>query len=226
MVKTKNQTKENLGVQQQASDEILTDAFENLHLEQDRWRIIDKTLQLLANGGYPFPPEEIAICLQVTPDMVISTLRGFGAEFDKDGNILGVGLTLVPTPHVYKANGQKLYTWCAVDALLFPIMLKHTAHIESLDPVSGDKIQVTVTPDGVQKVEPAAAVVSWVNSSVDPSNIRGSICHYVYFFSSSETASKWIAEHPGKMFYPVVDAFRAAKKIHNKYSEMQADVCC
>jgi alkylmercury lyase len=225
MVKTKNQTKENLGIQQ-ASDEILTDVFENLHIEQDRWRIIDKTLQLLAKDGYPVPPEEIAICLQVTPDMVISTLRGFGAEFDKDGNILGVGLTLVPTPHVYKANGQKLYTWCAVDALLFPIMLKHTAHIESLDPVSGDKIQVTVTPDGVQKVEPAAAVVSWVNSSVDPSNIRGSICHYVYFFSSSETASKWIAEHPGKMFYPVVDAFRAAKKIHNKYSEMQADVCC
>jgi alkylmercury lyase len=217
MVKTKNQTKENLGIQQ-ASDEILTDVFENLHIEQDRWRIIDKTLQLLA--------KEIAIRLQVTSETVISTLRSFGAEFDKDGNILGVGLTLVPTPHVYKANGQKLYTWCAVDALLFPIMLKHTAHIESLDPVSGDKVQVTVTPDGVQKVEPAAAVVSWVNSSVDPSNIRGSVCHYVYFFSSSETASKWIAEHPGKMFYPVVDAFRAAKKIHNKYSEMQADVCC
>ena len=221
MVKTKNQAKENLGVQQQATDEILTDAFENLHIKQDQWRIIDKTLQLLANGGYPVPPDEIAIRLQVTPETVISTLRSFGAEFDKEGNILGVGLTLVPTPHVYKVNGRKLYTWCAVDALLFPVMLKHTAHIESLDPISGDKIQVTVTPDGVQNVEPESAVVSWVNSSVDPSNIRGSICHYVYFFSSSETASKWIAEHPGKMFYPVIDAFRAAKKIHNKYSGMQ-----
>ncbi len=130
MVKTKNQAKENLGVQQQASDEILTDVFENLHIEQDRWRIIDKTLQLLANGGYPVPPEEIAIRLQETSDTVISTLRGFGAEFDKDGNIMGVGLTLIPTPHVYKANGQKLYTWCKVDALLFPLMLKHAAHIE------------------------------------------------------------------------------------------------
>jgi alkylmercury lyase len=221
MVKTKNQTKENLGVQQQASDEILTDVFENLHIKQDQWRIIDKTLQLLSNGGYPVPPDEIAIRLQVPPETVISILRGFGAEFDKDGNIVGVGLTLVPTPHVYEVNSTKLYTWCAIDALLFPIILKHTAHIESLDPISGDKIQVTVTPDGVQNVEPEAAVVSWVNSNVDPSNIRGSICHYVYFFTSSETASKWIAEHPGKMFYPVIDAFWAAKKIHNKYSGMQ-----
>jgi alkylmercury lyase len=219
MVKTKNQTKENLGVRQ-ATDEILTDAFENLDIKQDQWRIIDKTLQLLSNGC-PVPPDEIAIRLQVPPDTVISILRGFGAEFDNDGNIVGVGLTLVPTPHVYEINGRKLYTWCAVDALLFPIMLKHTAHIESLDPISGDKIRVTVTPDGVQKVEPEAAVVSWVNSSVDPSNIRGSICHYVHFFSSPETASKWIAEHPGKMFYPVIDAFQAAKKIHNKYSGMQ-----
>jgi alkylmercury lyase len=99
----------------------------------------------------------------------------------------------------------------AADALLFPVMLKHIAQIESLDPVSGDKIRVTVTPDGVQKVEPETAVVSWVNS-VDPSNITGSVCHYVYFFSSSETASRWVVEHPGKMFYPVIDAFQAAKK--------------
>jgi alkylmercury lyase len=224
MVKIKNQTKENVGIEQ-ATDEILTDAFENLHIKQDQWRIIDKTLQLLSNGC-PVPPDEIAIRLQVPPDTVISILRGFGAEFDEEGNILGVGLTLVPTPHVYEVNGRKLYTWCAVDALLFPIMLKHTAHIESLDPISGDKIRVTVTPDGVHKVEPEAAVVSWVNSSVDPSNIRGSVCHYVYFFSSPETASKWIAEHPGKMFYPVIDAFRAAKKIHNKYNGMQQDDCC
>jgi alkylmercury lyase len=212
MVKIKNQTKENLGVQQ-ATDEILTDAFENLHIKQDQWRIIDKTLQLLSNGC-PVPPDEIAIRLQVPPDTVISTLRGFGAEFDEEGNILGVGLTLVPTPHVYEVNGRKLYTWCALDALLFPVMLKHTAHIESLDPISGDKIRVTVTPDGVQKVNPESAVVSRVNG-VDFS-----------FFSSPETASKWIAEHPGKMFYPVIDAFWAAKKIHNKYGEIQTDVCC
>jgi hypothetical protein len=51
MVKIKNQTKENVGVQQpQTTDEISTDTFENLLIEQDQWGIINKTLQLLANG--------------------------------------------------------------------------------------------------------------------------------------------------------------------------------
>ncbi len=221
MAKTKQ--KETNSNMKQAIDKFTTDVFESLGRETQR--IVGQTLQLLANGC-PVPPDEVAMHLQVQTDNVISTLRSFGPEFDKDGNILGIGLTLVPTPHVYEANGRKLYTWCAVDALLFPVMLKHTAYIESLDPVSGDKIQVTVTPDGVQKVKPESAVVSWVKS-VDPSNIRGSICHYVHFFTSPETASKWMAEHPGKMmFYPVNDAFQAAKKIQNKYSKMQTgDVC-
>src|SRR5215218_7134335 len=218
MEKTKNKAKENLS-QRQAIDRVRNDAFENILPEQDKRQILGKSLELLAKGC-PVLPDEIAIVLGVPPEKVLSTLLSFGAEFDKDGNVLGLGLTLVPTPHVYKANGRKLYTWCAVDALLFPVMLKHTAYIESPDPVSGDKIQVTVTPDGVQKVKPESAVVSWVNSVVDLSNIRRSVCHYVHFFSSPETASKWITEHPGKMmmFYPVINAFQAAKKIQNKYS--------
>jgi Alkylmercury lyase len=77
-----------------------------------------------------------------------------------------------------------------------------------------------------EKVEPKTAVVSWVKS-VDPTNIRGTGCNNINFFSSPETASKWIAEHPGKMFYPVNDAFQAVKKIQNKYSEMsETEVCC
>lgn len=223
MVKTKNLTRKNVDVQL-ATNEILTDVFENAFIEQDQWHIIGATLELLANGC-PVSPEEITVRLQETSDTVISTLRGFGAEFDKDCNIVGVGLTLVPTPHVYEVNGSKLYTWCALDALIFPVMLNHTAHIESLDPVSGEKIRVTVTPDEVEKIKPESAVVSWVKS-IDPSNIRESVCHYVYFFSSPETASKWITEHPGKTFYPIIDAFEAAKKIHNKYSEIQPEVCC
>jgi alkylmercury lyase len=100
-------------------------------------------------------------------------------------------------------------------------MLKHTAHIESPDPITGEKVRVNVTPDRVERVEPEGAVVSWVNN-VDVTDIRGSICKYVHFFSSSETAAKYIAEHPGKMFYPVNDVYQAMKHMvqNNYYSDI------
>jgi alkylmercury lyase len=223
MGKTENKAKENLR-QQQAIDRVRNDAFENILPEQDERHILGKTLELLANGC-PVLPDEIAIVLGVSPEKVLSTLRSFGTEFDKEGNVLGLGLTLVPTPHAYEVNGRKLYTWCAVDALLFPIMLRHTAHIESRDPVTGEKILVTVSPDGVQKVEPKNAVVSWVND-IDLSNVRGSVCHYVHFFTSAEIASKWIAENPGKTFYPVNnDVYRAVIQLQKK-NDIQTKTCC
>jgi alkylmercury lyase len=224
MEKTKNKAKENLS-QQQAIDRVRNDAFENILPEQDKRQILGKSLELLAKGC-PVLPDEIALVLGVPPKKVLSTLLSFGAEFDKDGNVLGLGLTLVPTPHAYEANGRKLYTWCAVDALLFPIMLKHTAHIESHDPVTEEKIHVTVSPDGVQKVEPDSAVVSWVKD-IDLSNIRGSVCHYVHFFSSFESASKWIAEHPDKTFYPVNnDVYPAVMQLKSKFTDVQTKSCC
>jgi hypothetical protein len=78
----------------------------------------------------------------------------------------------------------------------------------------------------VQKVKPESAVVSWVNA-IDLSNIRGSGCQYVHFFASSESASKWIAEHPGKTFYPVDnDVYRAVIQLRNKGSEIQTSRSC
>lgn len=221
MAKTKN--KDDIDVLQ-AIETIRKDAFENLIPTQDQRRVVGKALELLANGC-PVPPDEIAILIQVSPDKVRSALHGRGAEFDDEGNLVGLGLTLVPTPHAYETNDRKLYTWCAVDALLFPILLKHTAQIESNDPLTGEKIQVTVSPDGVQKVEPESAVVSWVND-IDPSNIRGSVCHYVHFFGSSGSASKWIAEHPDKKFYPVNDVYRAVIQTLNRRNDMQTKTCC
>lgn len=223
MEKTKNKAKDNIGIQQ-ALDEIRTDGFGPIMPDQDQRRIVGETLRLLANGC-PVLPDEIAILLDVSPANVLSTLQGLGAEFDEEGNVLGFALTLVPTPHAYEANGRKLYTWCAADGLLLPIMLKHTAHIESADPVTGEKIRVTVSPDGVQKVEPTSAVVSWVNE-IDLANIRGSCCHYVHFFGSPESASKWIAHHPDKKFYPVNnDVYMAIIRLKTN-SEMRTSGCC
>jgi alkylmercury lyase len=222
MAKT-NQKETNSNVRQ-AVDKIATDVHERLTPEREQRRIFGQTLQLLANGC-PVPPDDVATRLQVPPDKIISALRGFGAEFDKDGNIVGVGLTLIPTPHIYKIDSHKLYAWCAADTLSLPVILKQNAEIESSDPITGEKIHITVTPDRVEKVEPKTAVVS----CVDPTNIRGSWDHYVHFFSSPKTASKWIAEHPDQTFYRANDVYKALKDILlNKYPDFipSSEMCC
>jgi alkylmercury lyase len=86
--------------------------------------------------------------------------------------------------------------------------------------VTGKKIQLNVTHDSVEKIEPKSAVVSFIKN-VDVTNVRGTVCNKINFFSSSKTAAKWIAEHPNMTFYPVNDVYQALKHIHfNKYREL------
>lgn len=200
-----------------AIDRIAEDGYGSFGPEM--WRIVRKTLQLLTHGC-PIPPDEIAVQLSVGPDKIASMLRKCGAEFDRDGNVVGMGLTLVPTPHIYEVGGRKLYAWCAADTLAFPVLLNQAANIESLDPVTGEKIRVVVTPDGIERIEPKSAVVSWVNSA-DVANLRESICRQVHFFSSSKTAARWTLARPQVTFYPANDVFSALKKIHlEKYGDL------
>lgn len=206
---TEVQKKTDIGAEQ-AIDKIAADVYGSFGPEMQR--IMGKTLQLLASGC-PVPPHEISVQLQIQPDKVASTLRKWGAEFDGDGNVVGMGLTLVPTPHAYEAGGRKMYAWCAADTLAFPVLLGQSAHIESPDPVTGEKIKVDVTPDRVERVEPQSAVVSWVNS-VDLTNLRESVCRQVHFFSSPETAARWVSARPDVTFYAANDVFYALKKIH------------
>ncbi|MGI0043611.1 MAG: organomercurial lyase [Nitrososphaeraceae archaeon] len=199
-------------------EKIVTDVYESLAPEPEHRRIIGQTLQLLSNGS-PVTLAEIASQLQASAEKVTSTLRKFGAEFDTEGNIIGLGLTLIKTLHVYKVNSRKMYTWCAVDALAFPVILQQTAHIESSDPVTGDKVQIHITPGRVEKIEPKSAVMSFIKN-IDVTNVRGTFCNNVNFFSSPETAAIWIAEHSEITFYPVNDVYQALQHIHsNKYRE-------
>src|SRR5262249_27237282 len=108
-------------------------------------------------------------------------------------------------------------TWCAVDALSFPGILKHTASVDSNDPVTGEKIHIRLTPDTLEKIKPKDAVVSIIKD-IDLTNFRSSVCNRMHFFSSAETGSKWIARHPGTMLSPVNEAYQALKHVNlNKY---------
>jgi alkylmercury lyase len=44
-------------------------------------------------------------------------------------------------------DGNRLYTWCAADTLLFPVILASRPQIESLCPATDTVIRLTVDPE-------------------------------------------------------------------------------
>lgn len=158
--------------------------------------------------------EEIRAALEVMAD----------TEYDGSGRIVGQGLTQRPTQHRFEVNGEQLYTWCALDTLIIPTLLKTSARIESVHRATGTPVQVSVGPAGVTGVEPAGAVVSLVNPE-DISSVRSSFCNQVHFFASLEEAQPWIDGHPGGTVIPVEEAYKLGSAMAEKMlAQTTADV--
>lgn len=176
-------------------------------------KVVLSMLRLLQHGK-PVAPDELASATGLEVGVAEKLARRLGAEFDDEGNLVGWGLTLVPTPHKYRANGHDLYAWCAADTISFPSILNHTALIESPDPISGEIVRLTVSPDGVEGLHPSSAVVSWSLES-DMDNIRGSFCDLTHYFASRETATQYVSDRPGLVLVPVESVFEAAKTLRD-----------
>jgi alkylmercury lyase len=174
--------------------------------------IVSPTLDLLA-GGKPASPEEIAAAAGKSPEVVRGALDRFpSAEWDEQGRIVGLGLTLQLTPHRLEMEGRILFAWCALDALFLPVLLRRSASIESPCRGAGELVRVDVTPDGIEVVEPSSAVVSIV-AARDLVNIRSVGCNNTHFFSSPEAVSRWLEKHPEANILSVEDVFRLGRMI-------------
>ncbi len=171
-------------------------------------------LQLLVRGQ-PVAPDEIAVAAGRPLHEVRALLhRQPGIEWDDVGRVVGLGLTLLPTPHRFEVEGRTLFTWCALDALLFPALLGVRARITSPCPITRTLIRVEVTPEAVEAVEPVDTMVSLVvptpaeHGAEHGSDVRAAFCNHVHFLSSPEAAARWRATHPDGLAIPVTDAFQ------------------
>ncbi len=172
-------------------------------------------LRLLANGQ-PISPEQLATTLNISRDQVNTILRQLtDIEYDREGNIVASGLSLVPTPHHLYLNGHALYTWCALDALSYPYILQQPAYVESPCPVTAFKISLNLTPESIESLEPASTVVSFVipEKAKTCCNVRNTFCCYVHFLSSFEAAAMWHSEHQDAIILPVEEAHRVARLV-------------
>jgi alkylmercury lyase len=181
--------------------------------------IIPPTLKWLARGK-PASPEEIAASSGKSPEEVRAVLDRFpSAEWDEQGRVVGLGLTLQLTPHRLGLEDRTLFAWCALDALVFPALLGRPASIESPCRGTGELVHIEVTPAGIEAVEPPFAVVSIV-AARDLTNFRRVSCNNAHFFSSPEAASRWLEKHPEATILSVEDAYRLGRLIADGLSDI------
>ena len=169
--------------------------------------LVPYAMRLLADGE-PVALEELAAAAGRPLEEVEAALgERTSAELDADGRLVGLGLTLRPTPHRYLLDGRTVFAWCASDALTFPVVLGRPGVVESTCASTGQPIRVELTPDGVERVDPSAAVVSAVRPAGEVADVRSAICRHGRFFASPQAAARWAAEHPQAEIRPVVEAF-------------------
>jgi alkylmercury lyase len=172
-------------------------------------------IRLLSNG-HPVSLEQLATALERPSEEVTEILRQFeDIVSDEDGRIVGAGLSFLPTPYRFKVNGHVLYTWCALDTLIFPVWLERPAQVSSSGPVTGQPIHLTVTPERLEHFDPPSGVLSLLiqDGLATCCNIREAFCAYSQFFASREAASTWLSQHADAHLLPIEEAFTLGQKL-------------
>jgi alkylmercury lyase len=141
-------------------------------------------------------------------------------ERDRGDQIVGaMGLSLSDSPHRLYVEGVALSAWCALDTLFLPAVLQQTATIESLSPVTHAQIRLRVSPERVEDVSPAGAVVSIV--LVDPSRddmasveaIWSTFCDHIHFFTTREEAEWWATGRDDIAILTVGEGFALGRQV-------------
>jgi alkylmercury lyase len=161
--------------------------------------------------GRPVAAADLAAAAGLGEPRVTETLSGWPAVFtDGQGRVTGfwgLAISELSPAHRYQSGGQVLYAWCAWDTLFLPARLGQAARVTSACPVTGELIQLTVTPEGVTETSHPEAVVSFLlpGGPFDSSVIE-SFCHFVHFFASRQAGEQWAARHPGTFLLTLAEA--------------------
>lgn len=167
-------------------------------------------LRELAKGS-PVAPNTLASMLGWSAERVATLLQQQPCtEYNGKGNVVGYGITLNETAHAFEVEGRRVYTWCALDALMFPVMIGKTARVLSHCSATGHPVSLLVSPEGVRALEPATAVISLLLPDAAP-NIRRSFCCHVNFYASAEAARPSMRQ--GMELLGIEEAFRLGRSI-------------
>lgn len=175
-------------------------------------------------GGEPVDPARVAERAGRPSAEVLDFLHSSPAEWDDPGRLVGFGLTLRPTRHRFTTGGHTLYTWCAPDALAFPVLTETPAIVESTCFATGAPITVEVEPERVRAVDPPGAVVSIVPRAVGMDELRERLCHEQHFFASGEAAAPWRQAREDALVASVADVFEPLRRMMQRWTGQASEV--
>jgi len=164
-------------------------------------------IHTIAEFGQPIAPASLATHLQMSDNELQTRLARIpDTEFDEQGNIVGWGITLLPTQHQFFLQEYPLFTWCAFDTVLFPPLLQTKAQVQSICSTSGQTITFVSTPTGITDLFPATSMLSLTLPTEQCKHVRGTFCHQSLFFQSGEAAEPWLRSHPEATLLTIEDA--------------------
>ncbi len=183
-------------------------------LEPAEQRLVLQLYRMLL-AGRPVAIADLATAVGADVGFVEGALGGWPGVFrDRKGRIVGFwGLAIRGMPHRLTTDQGDITTWCALDPLIIAPLVTEVARVESADPVSGQPIRLTVTPEGVRDLAPSEARVSMLAPDGPfGHDVVESFCHFVHFFASEYTAQRWVTDHPGTFLLTVDEAFEVATR--------------
>ncbi|WP_448594090.1 organomercurial lyase [Thermoflexus hugenholtzii] len=190
----------------------------------DRGPLFEAALRLLARGE-PVPLDRLAEAVGWPVEAVRGALQGDPAvEWDEAGRLIGWGLTLRPTPFRLELEGRSLWTWCALDTLLFPLCLEREARVEASCARTGQPIRFTISPAGIREIEPAEAVL--VLAAPGPgAGIRAAFCQRTVFLASPRLFQPGGPWDPVLALLPLPEAFHLARRL-GPYLQWEGGIGC
>jgi alkylmercury lyase len=195
-------------------------------------RLLSLQLYRMLAEGQPVPRSALALRLGVPEETVDRILDGWPGVFsDPERRIVGYwGLALPPAyagPHRFAIGGRSFSAWCAWDTLFLPELLGRTAEVESAGPDQGGPVRLTVTPERVERIDPADARMSFLlpDAAAVQKDVVTSFCHFVHFFPSLQAGESWTARHPGTFILSIDDAHALARRKNQaQYREALRDM--
>jgi Alkylmercury lyase len=101
-----------------------------------------------------------------------------------------------PTAHrVRFPSGHETHAMCALDALGIAPMFEQPITVDSLDPLTGDEIHLSVGRNGDAEWSPQPAVVL-AGTIEQEGNSSQSCCPVLNFFATAGNAKRWLAGQP------------------------------